>query len=256
MNIEQLEALAIEVCDKVFAKECSPIEYALAFLAAVDAERVKEGPVAYGVLKYERDENPDAKKHSWDFIASWNECAQEHINDRIQAQIDEGQAPFRYQAIPLYAHPAPIIRQPTNELATQNAMLREALEELLEMQETPPDRNCSCHISPPCSDCVDYGGIRSAIETAKEALAFPNLSADYLREMAKELAEMSVIRGIDDRFGGRLALMLECAVLNPNGYFDDACRLLDEYKAEWEKVNPSPPTFMGEPIPQDRKARL
>lgn len=61
-------------------------------------------------------------------------------------------------------------------------------------------------------------------------------------KLRAELAEMSVIRGIDDRFGGRLALMLECAILNPSGYFDQACALLDEYKAEWEKVNPSPPT--------------
>ncbi len=75
-------------------------------------------------------------------------------------------------------------------------------------------------------------------------------------KLRSELAEMSVIRGIDDRFGGRLALMLECAILNPNGYFDEACALLDEYKAEWEKVNPSPPTFMGEPMPEDRKQRL
>ena len=73
--------------------------------------------------------------------------------------------------------------------------------------------------------------------------------SDVLRE---ELKEMCVIRGIDDRFGGRLALMLECAILNPNGYFDEACALLDEYKAEWEKVNPSPPTFMGEPMPPER----
>ena len=75
-------------------------------------------------------------------------------------------------------------------------------------------------------------------------------------KLRSELAEMSVIRGIDDRFGGRLALMLECSILNPNGYFDEACALLDEYKAEWEKVNPSPPTFMGEPMPEDRKQRL
>ena len=75
-------------------------------------------------------------------------------------------------------------------------------------------------------------------------------------KLRAELADMSVIRGIDDRFGGRLALMLECAILNPNGYFDDACALLDEYKAEWEKVNPSPPTFMGEPIPTERLERL
>ena len=75
-------------------------------------------------------------------------------------------------------------------------------------------------------------------------------------KLRAELAEMCVIRGIDDRFGGRLALMLECAILNPNGYFDEACRLLDEYKAAWGKVNPSPPTFMGEPIPPDRMSRL
>lgn len=93
----------------------------------------------------------------------------------------------------------------------------------------------------------------SDCEKAGEALFDAAQEIDRLRS---ELADMSVICGIDDRFGGRLALMLECAILNPNGYFDDACRLLDEYKAEWEKVNPSPPTFMGEPIPQDRKARL
>lgn len=75
-------------------------------------------------------------------------------------------------------------------------------------------------------------------------------------KLRAELADMSVIRGIDDRFGGRLALMLECAILDPNGYFDEACALLDEYKAEWEKVNPSPPTFMGEPIPNERLERL
>ena len=75
-------------------------------------------------------------------------------------------------------------------------------------------------------------------------------------KLRAELAEMCVIRGIDDRFGGRLALMLECAILNPNGYFDESCRLLDEYKAEWEKVNPSPPTFMGEPMPSERLERL
>ena len=37
---------------------------------------------------------------------------------------------------------------------------------------------------------------------------------------------------------------------------DEAVRLLDEYKAEWEKINPSPPTFMGEPIPAERMERF
>lgn len=64
-----------------------------------------------------------------------------------------------------------------------------------------------------------------------------------------ELETQAAIRNIDDRFCGRLALMLECVILDLPGHFEMACRLLDEYKAEWEKVNPSPPTFMGEPMP-------
>lgn len=34
-----------------------------------------------------------------------------------------------------------------------------------------PDRNCSCHISPPCSDCVDHSGTREALEDAHAAIA-------------------------------------------------------------------------------------
>lgn len=71
-----------------------------------------------------------------------------------------------------------------------------------------------------------------------------------------ELETRAAIRSIDDRFCGRLALMLECVILDLHGHFELACRLLDEYKAEWEKVNPSPPTFMGEPMPPERRALL
>jgi hypothetical protein len=56
----------------------------------------------------------------------------------------------------------------------------DALKDLLDQTEPPPDKNCSCHIAPPCSDCVDYSGVRYAIEQAnktitaiKEALAQP-----------------------------------------------------------------------------------
>jgi len=43
---------------------------------------------------------------------------------------------------------------------------REVIAALLEMQIRPPARNCSCHISPPCNDCVDYGGLREAMKDA------------------------------------------------------------------------------------------
>ncbi|MGE5623105.1 MAG: hypothetical protein ACM3WS_08120 [Bacillota bacterium] len=61
---------------------------------------------------------------------------------------------------------------------------------------------------------------------------------------------------IDDRYAGRLAMLLECMLIDPNRFWNEAAQLLDEYKAEWEKVNPQPPTFMGEPMPPERKARL
>ena len=54
---------------------------------------------------------------------------------------------------------------------THEAELLRALEQLLENTEIPPDRNCSCHISPPCGDCVDFSSIRGAIEDAKAAIA-------------------------------------------------------------------------------------
>ena len=61
---------------------------------------------------------------------------------------------------------------------------------------------------------------------------------------------------IDADYASRLAFMLECMVVDGNGHWDAACRLLDEYKAEWEKVNPSPPTLMGEPMPPERREQL
>ncbi len=61
---------------------------------------------------------------------------------------------------------------------------------------------------------------------------------------------------IDDRYASRLAFLLECMLVDPHGHWNEAAALLDAYKAEWEKVNPSPPTFMGEPMPPERRERL
>ncbi len=61
---------------------------------------------------------------------------------------------------------------------------------------------------------------------------------------------------LDSAFASRLAFMLECMLVDSHGHWGEAAKLLDEYKAGWEKVNPSPPTFMGEPMPTDRKERL
>jgi hypothetical protein len=33
-----------------------------------------------------------------------------------------------------------------------------------------PEKNCSCRISPPCSDCVDHAGTREQLEIIREWL--------------------------------------------------------------------------------------
>lgn len=48
--------------------------------------------------------------------------------------------------------------------------LRCALRELLENIESPPEPNCSCHLHPPCADCVNHSGLRAAIAQAERAL--------------------------------------------------------------------------------------
>lgn len=64
---------------------------------------------------------------------------------------------------------------PVHELATRyNAALRDrdSLRTALEfLMERCPEPNCSCHISPPCNDCVDHSGEREAWEFARDLLA-------------------------------------------------------------------------------------
>ncbi len=53
----------------------------------------------------------------------------------------------------------------------QRDELLAALEFMLERISEPPEANCSCHLSPPCADCIDFGGEREAFEEAKSAIA-------------------------------------------------------------------------------------
>lgn len=48
--------------------------------------------------------------------------------------------------------------------------LETALRALLDCTEPPPDANCSCHIRPPCSDCVNYAALREALDLARTAM--------------------------------------------------------------------------------------
>lgn len=61
---------------------------------------------------------------------------------------------------------------------------------------------------------------------------------------------------IDEHYASRFAFMLECLLVDSHSHWDEAAKLLDEYKAELDKINPPLSTFIGEPMPPDRKARL
>lgn len=66
---------------------------------------------------------------------------------------------------------ADMVQQEIERVTAQRDQLLVALELLMERIPEPPDANCSCHISPPCNDCVDYAGEREAFEFAKEAIS-------------------------------------------------------------------------------------
>lgn len=57
------------------------------------------------------------------------------------------------------------------DLTFQRDKLLEALTALLDVTYEPPDKNCSCHISPPCNDCIDNGPVREAIAAAKHIIS-------------------------------------------------------------------------------------
>lgn len=53
-------------------------------------------------------------------------------------------------------------------------LLREARESMfyvLENMEPPPEANCNCHTSPPCSDCVNYSALRESITVARQSIS-------------------------------------------------------------------------------------
>lgn len=60
-------------------------------------------------------------------------------------------------------------------MSPREKALELALEEFIKVVPEPPARNCSCHIFPPCHDCVENEGLRQAFDQAREALAILDL---------------------------------------------------------------------------------
>ena len=120
---------------------------------------------------------------------------------------------------------------------------------MIEHEPHEPIADCDCR------ECAvaERNRLRQEVTMLRQEYAADTVE---IAKLKSRLADVEAINSIDARFCGRLALILECVILDPHGHFDLACQLLEEYKAEWEKVNPSPPTFMGEPMPPERRARL
>lgn len=78
--------------------------------------------------------------------------------------------------------------------------IQTAIEVLLEELQSHidiPDKNCSCHLSPPCGDCVDYSSIREAIANAKETLLELEM-AELLYTMFPSTSNASLLRKISN----------------------------------------------------------
>jgi len=54
--------------------------------------------------------------------------------------------------------------------AAKLTLARGLLRDLLDNMPGIPDPDCSCHLSPPCYDCTEYGGIREIIADAEAYL--------------------------------------------------------------------------------------
>ncbi|CAA2393602.1 hypothetical protein [Xanthomonas phage Tabio] len=80
---------------------------------------------------------------------------------------------------------------------SREASLEAALRLMMDAVGQPPKPNCSCHLSPPCSDCVEWGGLREAWADAESALEDPaDLAAGSLpqRDQARPATEQGLFQ--------------------------------------------------------------
>lgn len=65
-------------------------------------------------------------------------------------------------------------RDAAQKLATASVRvgaLMEWVEVVIDQMDGPPAANCNCCVSPPCNDCVSWGGLREAITETRELIA-------------------------------------------------------------------------------------
>jgi uncharacterized coiled-coil protein SlyX len=119
----------------------------------------------------------------------WTPHNEEGENAELEQKLATAEKQISIELIDAYQ-----AQQETIEsLNLRVARLVDALNELTEMVEEPPDRNCSCHISPPCSDCVEYSGLREALQQSRSALSSES-DNQWLREKQAEALDAASVQ--------------------------------------------------------------
>ena len=94
-------------------------------------------------------------------------------DDRIRMGVivEGGAAPEWYwrQQIEAIEQERDALKAKLEYADTRIRRLETCVEDFLELTEVP-DANCSCHLGPPCRDCVEYGRIREVCEWATALL--------------------------------------------------------------------------------------
>ncbi len=79
-----------------------------------------------------------------------------------------------------------------------------------------------------------------------------NCSSHYaVGPLCREAADtidmlQAALDGVGAAYAHRLAVALECALLDKTGHWDMAHKVLDEYREATARAGGNPPTFMGE----------
>lgn len=103
-----------------------------------------------------------------------HEMVEATLQDDSLAEMGEQQATYEIRKNAL----AELIRDASKvyiwadegEQGSYIANLLNALNGFLDVAPEPPDQNCSCHIAPPCHDCVEHGALREVFEDARRAM--------------------------------------------------------------------------------------
>ena len=143
------KAAAAVIAEALAAKDARIAEQAkeIERLASLALEQPCEPGSFAGDIWYGHPEKRTLGTHRWDGSA-WQE---------LPSEI-EG-------CLSLLADARARIADLTAEVARKDEALRAALGELY-----APEASCSCHISPPCGDCVEYSSIRSTQDLIRAAL--------------------------------------------------------------------------------------